>query len=285
MEQLQQAEQLIDGYAKIHTIQVANAEIHQGHLVLINREHPIRQEVSTDRLLPLSSFPAIHTLSENMLLDRTCLQHLADLLEACEGINDIIAVSGYRTRMEQEQIYESSLAENGAEYTACYVALPNKSEHQTGLAVDVGKRNIDVDFIAPVFPDSGVYMTFKQLAAGYGFVQRYKEGKEAITHISCEPWHFRYVGYPHAAIMERNDWCLEEYIDQLRSFPYEDNHLVFEDERACVAIYYVPAAGEGTTTYTTAIPVVPCDRYTVSGNNSDGFIVTAYRDKGSQADV
>ncbi|MBP3964573.1 D-alanyl-D-alanine carboxypeptidase family protein [Paenibacillus lignilyticus] len=281
-QQVYQAEHYIDGHSKANVVQAAYSEIHQGHLVLINREHPIRQEVSTDRLLPLSSFPAIHTLSENMLLDRTCLRHLADLLEACEGINDIIAVSGYRTRMEQEQIYESSLAENGAAYTACYVALPNKSEHQSGLAIDVGKRNIDVDFIAPAFPDSDVYLTFKQLAAGYGFVQRYKEGKEAITHISCEPWHFRYVGYPHAAIMDRNDWCLEEYIDQLRSHPYEEDHLVFEDERAYVEIYYVPAASEGSTT---TIPLIPCERYAVSGNNCDGFIVTAFRVKGSQAYV
>ncbi|SDX94706.1 D-alanyl-D-alanine carboxypeptidase family protein [Paenibacillus sp. CF384] len=287
-QQLHQAEQHIGSHSKGNVVQAARSEIHQGHLVLINRENPIQQVISTGSLLPLSSFPAIHTLSDNMLLERTCLQHLNDLLEACEGVHDIIAVSGYRSRLEQEMIYQSSLVENGAEYTACYVALPNQSEHQTGLAIDVGKRNKDdkdVNFIAPSFPDSGVYLTFKQLAARYGFIQRYKEGKEAITHISCEPWHFRYVGYPHAAIMERNDWCLEEYIDQLRSFPYEEDHLVFEDEHACVSIYYVPAAGEGTTTNTTDIPVVPCDHYTVSGNNSDGFIVTAYRDKGSQANV
>jgi D-alanyl-D-alanine dipeptidase/carboxypeptidase len=257
-------------------IQAANSEMHQGDLVLINRENPIRQTISNSRLLPLSSIPSIHTLRDGMLLERTCLRQLASLLEACHGINDIIAVSGYRTKLEQEQIYASSLADNGADYTARYVAWPDRSEHQTGLAIDVGKLNKNVDFIAPAFPDTDIYKSFKQLAASFGFIQRYKEGKESITHISCEPWHFRYIGYPHAEIMERNDWCLEEYIDQLKNYSFEENHLVYEDEQSFVQIYYV---GVDTGTVT-AIPLVPCDRYLLSGNNRDGFIVTAYLDKG-----
>ncbi|MBB6634205.1 D-alanyl-D-alanine carboxypeptidase family protein [Cohnella thailandensis] len=263
------------------SVQTANSEIHQGHLVLINPEHPIRQTISSDRLLPLSSIPTIHTLHDGMLLDKTCLRNLAILLEACQGMNEIIAVSGYRTKLEQEKIYESSLADNGAEYTARYVALPDRSEHQTGLAIDVGKRNKDVDFIAPAFPDSGVYKRFKQLAARHGFIQRYKEGKESITRISCEPWHFRYVGYPHAEIMEQNDWCLEEYIDRLESRTFENDHLVFENERSFTEIYYV-AAEAGTST---AIPLIECDRYYLSGNNRDGFIVTAVLVKGSRTHV
>lgn len=264
-----------------NTIQAAHSGIHKGHLVLINRDHPIQQTVASDSLMPLSSFPAIHTLRDGMLLEQTCLRHLADLLEACHGINDIVAVSGYRTKFEQEEIYESSLADNGAEYTARYVALPDRSEHQTGLAIDVGKLNKDVDFIAPAFPDSGVYKSFKKLAARYGFIQRYKEGKESITEISCEPWHFRYIGYPHAEIMERNNWCLEEYIDQLKNYPYEDGHLAFEDERSFVEIYYVEADEGAFTT----IPLIKCDRFLLSGNNRDGFIVTAFLDKGRHLHV
>ncbi|RUS42236.1 D-alanyl-D-alanine carboxypeptidase family protein [Cohnella sp. AR92] len=260
---------------------MAHSEIHQGHLVLINREHPIRQTISADRLLSLSSIPAIHTLHDGMLLEGTCLRQLASLLEASRGLNEIVAVSGYRTKFEQEEIYRSSLADNGAEYTVRYVALPDRSEHQTGLAIDVGKRNKDVDFIAPAFPDSGVYKRFKQLAARYGFVQRYKDGKEALTRISCEPWHFRYVGYPHAEIMEQNDWCLEEYIDRLERCPFDIEHLIFEDERSSAEIYFV-AADSGTST---TIPLVECDRFHLSGNNRNGFIVTAFLDKGSRVHV
>lgn len=264
-----------------NTVTVANSGIHQGHLVLINQDHPIRQTISANRLMPLSAIPDIHTLKDGMLLERTTLRQLAELLAACGGIDDIVAVSGYRTRQEQEEIYASTIAERGAEYTAQYVALPDTSEHQTGLAIDVGKLCRDVDFIAPAFPDTEVYKSFKQLAASYGFIQRYKTGKESITRISCEPWHFRYIGQPHAELMEWSGWCLEEYIDRLADYSYETEHLIYEDERSFIEIYYVPAEEGSSTT----IPLIPCDRYEISGNNRDGFIVTAYRSKGKRAHV
>ncbi|WP_445293335.1 D-alanyl-D-alanine carboxypeptidase family protein [Cohnella sp. 56] len=99
---------------------------------------------------------------------------------------------GYRTAAEQTEIYESSLRDNSPQYTAAYVAWPGCSEHQTGLAVDVGLSRWSgdkPDFIAPDFPDGGVCLAFKRLASRYGFVQRYRAGMEDITGIACEPWH------------------------------------------------------------------------------------------------
>ena len=48
----------------------------------------------------------------------------------------------------------------------------------------------------------------------YGFVLRYPEGKEYITGIEYEPWHFRYVGRDAAAVMHRDGLCLEEFWDK-----------------------------------------------------------------------
>jgi len=263
-------------YIKHSTVQVSRAEIYEGHLVLVNQTTPIKQPLPLDKLMPLSSNPDIRVLEKGMLLEKTCLQQFIALLSACQGMNEIVAVSAFRTREEQEHIYATSLVENGAEYTACYVALPGHSEHQTGLAIDVGKMDSHVDFIAPSFPDSGSSMTFKQLAAEYGFIQRYKAGKEAITNISCEPWHFRYVGYPHAEIMEQHDLCLEEYIDFVSEFTYGGNYLTVETESMLVQVYYVPAEDAPSTT----VPIINGDLYRISGNNRDGFIVTAFTGKG-----
>ncbi|MEV5028125.1 D-alanyl-D-alanine carboxypeptidase family protein [Paenibacillus sp. LPE1-1-1.1] len=260
-------------------VQVKRTEIYEGQLVLVNRDHPIRKAISSDKLLPLSVSPSLKELQDGMLLEKSCLQHLISLLDACQGMEDIVAVSGYRTKEEQAHIYESSWVENGPEYTASYVALPDQSEHQTGLAIDVGKADKDVDFIAPSFPDSGIYRSFKQLAAQFGFIQRYKEGKEQITNIACEPWHFRYVGYPHAVLMEKNEWCLEEYIDFLQSVTNAGERFRFENESLRVEIYYVPAE-EGP--YTT-VPIVSCEHYRISGNNRDGFIISAFTGKGYTA--
>ena len=51
----------------------------------------------------------------------------------------------------------------------------------------------------------------------YGFVLRYPKDKESITGIEYEPWHFRYVGKEHAKVMKENNFCLEEYVEYLKS--------------------------------------------------------------------
>lgn len=205
------------------------------------------------------------------------MRRLASLVADAEARDDIVVVSGYRSKQEQTAIYEDSLRENGEAYTASYVALPGSSEHQTGLAVDVGARvEGDLDFIAPSFPDEGGCLAFKRLAASHGFVQRYKEGKEAVTGIACEPWHYRYVGAPHAAWMESLDLCLEEYIAYLRMFSFDGERLAYAEEGWRAEIYYVPAEEAGVTDVT----VPACTAYTLSGNNVDGFIVTVYEGAG-----
>ena len=52
----------------------------------------------------------------------------------------------------------------------------------------------------------------------YGFIQRYPEGKESITGVNFEPWHYRYVGVDVANAIynkgvELNDpnYTFEEY--------------------------------------------------------------------------
>ncbi|KFN91169.1 D-alanyl-D-alanine carboxypeptidase [Tetragenococcus muriaticus PMC-11-5] len=52
-------------------------------------------------------------------------------------------------------------------------------------------------------------------ASDYGFILRYPRGKEEVTHINYEPWHFRYVGQENAEYMEKYDLTLEEFLDQL----------------------------------------------------------------------
>lgn len=201
-----------------HFAKINKAPAPESVPVLVNRHHPWAESAENTeiRLAPVSAFPDMRALDPDIRLDRTCLERLDALLDAAGGKTGIVIVSGYRDLAEQTEIYDSSLRENGAEYTAKFVALPGCSEHHTGLAVDVGSAAGGLDFIAPEFPDDGVCGAFKAKAAEFGFVQRYKAHKEHLTGISCEPWHFRYVGAPHAVIMEERDLCLEEYVEVLR---------------------------------------------------------------------
>ena len=80
----------------------------------------------------------------------------------CAG--QIRAVSGWRSRAEQRQIWNDSLRENGEAFTRSYVALPGCSEHETGLAIDLAAEAPEIDFIRPDFPRDGVFAVFRRLA-------------------------------------------------------------------------------------------------------------------------
>ncbi len=67
--------------------------------------------------------------------------------------------------------------------------------------------------------EGAICQTFREKAAKYGFILRYPAGKEHITGIGHEPWHFRYVGVPHAEIMASEGLTLVEYTDFLTGFP------------------------------------------------------------------
>ena len=83
---------------------------------------------------------------------------LTDLLRTLHAEDSIVPVSGYRTMEEQRQIFSDSLRENGEEFTYQYVAVPGCSEHQTGLAIDLGERREEIDFIRPDFPLSLIHI-------------------------------------------------------------------------------------------------------------------------------
>lgn len=61
-----------------------------------------------------------------------------------------------------------------------------------------------------------VYQWLKNNAYKYGFVKRYPSDKTDITGISNEPWHYGYVGKKAAKIMNEENLCLEESLDNYK---------------------------------------------------------------------
>lgn len=249
------------------TISLERKNIYRGALILVNAEHPLR-EVDERGLSSVDMrFPDI-------LINRSAANVLQLILWKISAGSSIVPVSGYRSAEEQKAIYADSLRDNGESFTQKYVAPPNHSEHQTGLAIDLGLDKEEIDFIRPDFPYEGIGDSFRKLAPDYGFIQRYPEGKEKITGISHEPWHFRYVGYPHSKIMTENGFSLEEYIIFLRGCQ-ENRRLIWrQEDRTETEVYYVAASGEETE-----ITLPENSIYQISGNNEDGFIITVWRGK------
>lgn len=247
-------------------IQINHDDIYRGNLVLINDSYAIIQNMQPV-LLPLDAANCSVSMEIN------AARILSNLMETVNCKEVITPVSGYRSPTEQSRIYNESLTENGAEYTRRYVALPYHSEHHTGLAIDLALGQEDIDIIQPYFPYDGICNELRRMAPLYGFIERYPKGKEDITGIAHEPWHFRYVGFPHSKIITEQGITLEEYIDQLRSFPYEGNHLYIEHRNQLIEIFYLCLLDAVNI----RIGMNECIFHQVSGNNVDGVIVTVWR--------
>lgn len=248
----------------VHSLSRQN--IYTGNLILVNAEHSYQGEESND-LMPVTEF------HENIHMNRRAAVLLCELMKKINGWSSITPVSGWRSMEEQQNIWNDSLAENGLEFTQKFVAAPGHSEHQTGLAIDLGLRQDNVDFICPDFPYEGICETFRKNAADYGFIERYPANKEAVTGIGHEPWHFRYVGIPHAFIMSENHLTLEEYTEFIKLYPYGELCFHYQWNKLDLTISYLKASSSGDT----VLEILPRTPYSVSGNNMDGFIITEWR--------
>lgn len=254
------------------TIVATREDLAKGNLVLVNNEHPIRTYNVTN-LVTMSEYKEGHykLKDKSMQFNQEAMEALNQMLKDFEravGEHELIIISGYRDFDEQEKIHYETLISKGAEYTNQYVAKPDRSEHHTGLAVDFGIYH--TDGTSSEYDGKGIYSWINDNCSKYGFILRYPSGKQTLTGMSEEPWHFRYVGKVHAEAMNELNLCLEEYIAYLKNYSYYVNPgQGITKESKNYSIYYV--ATENEITY---IPVPQSKKYTISGNNEDGFIVT-----------
>lgn len=184
--------------------------------------------------------------------------------------NDTLIIYGsYRTKEFQQQLYDQFIASTEGDDEAPIVAKPGFSEHETGYAFDFSEI-INLDY-----QGTGDFEWLNSNCYKYGFIIRYTEDKESITEFRSEPWHFRYVGIPHATYMTENNLCLEEYMDLLRmNYPYDGEHLEFTAEGAEYEVFFFASDDASDVTN---VPVPTGYRYDISGSNIDGFIVTVHK--------
>ncbi|MEA5051131.1 MAG: M15 family metallopeptidase [Oscillospiraceae bacterium] len=128
---------------------------------------------------------------------------------AADGLT-IYTVSGYRSYDTQKSIYENYVATKGQAYTDTISAKPGTSEHQTGLAFDVGAGSDTSTVLSQRFANTPEYAWLQEHMAEYGFILRYPDGKTDWTGYAYEPWHIRYVGPELAQYIRSTGLCVEE---------------------------------------------------------------------------
>lgn len=126
-----------------------------------------------------------------------------------DGIQ-LYGISAYRSYATQKSLYNTYVKTQGEKAAAQFSAIPGQSEHQTGLAIDLGDGNAKCA-VEQCFADSPAGKWLAAHAADAGFIIRYPKGKEAITGYEYEPWHIRYVGVDVAKEISKQGITLEEY--------------------------------------------------------------------------
>lgn len=250
-------------------VNLNRSDVYNGSLILVNASHSFSHWDSKAVMIPISEG------APEVLLEGHTAVLLSRVMEELDGWGKIALVSGWRSHKEQEKIYGDSLEREGLAFTKKYVALPGHSEHETGFAIDLGLVTDQIDFIRPAFPYEGICQRFRERALSYGFIERYPKGKEAVTGIAHEPWHFRYVGAPHGEIMNAHQFTLEEYHDFLKQYPYGCEYVRHGSQHMEMWVSYLAADETGCASF----PIPEHIPFTVSGNNVDGFVITQWREQ------
>ncbi len=125
-----------------------------------------------------------------------------------QGLN-IRPLSGYRSYTTQVSVYNNEVRTYGQAVADTQSARPGTSEHQTGLAIDIGGGGCGIE---DCFGNTAEGKWVAANAYKYGFIIRYTPDKDHITGYRYEPWHIRYVGVELATEMHTNGMqTLEEF--------------------------------------------------------------------------
>lgn len=235
----------------LYPVQISNI-IDTGYLALINHQYSISAE-PTGYLTP--AWPNVPvSFIEGMYLHTTALQAVADMLNSARNadMGSFFVSSGFRGVELQAELYAND-ANRG------FAMPPGHSEHHTGLAADIFPVGVSGARMAASAP--GRWLA--ENSYRYGLILRYPKGATHITGIEFEPWHFRYVGRPHAYYMQRYGLVLEEYIELIR---YTGGFSIRLDGRTYHVFHAMPNDG---------VLYLPSLAFTVSSDNTGGFIVTA----------
>lgn len=160
-------------------------------------------------------------VGEDEYVDVRCAEALLQMIADCQAAGNVPYIcSTYRSLEKQQFLYNNKirrLVEDGVDpaeapaIAARSVAIPNTSEHQLGLAVDI----ID-SYYTNLDKGQEETSTQRWLMANawrYGFILRYPNGSSDITGIIYEPWHYRYVGPEYAQEIYESGLTLEEYLE------------------------------------------------------------------------
>ena len=186
-------------------------------LILVNFKHQIYEEPP---VVPVCDYLTTGNVycDPRRHANETAVKALNEMLLAAqeEGDFHFIIASAFRYIWEQQMMWEGKIKEDptyGSDpYNNPVKLMPtNCSEHTTGLAFDI--LCDACPHSNPGYENTPEAKWLVQNAHRFGFILRYPEGKQHITGVQFEPWHFRYVGVEAAEYIYAHSLCLEEFLN------------------------------------------------------------------------
>lgn len=174
--------------------------------VLVNKQNPLDPADYAPEDLTVPDVPTSKAGIQLRSLAATAAEHLF-FAAAADGV-DLTLVSAYRSHDYQQGTYGGWVERYGQAEADRISARPGHSEHQTGLAMDVGAAN-GACTLEQCFADTPEGAWVAEHAAEHGWIIRYPFGAEETTGYSPEPWHLRYLGTQEAAGVVQSGGVLE----------------------------------------------------------------------------
>ncbi len=200
--------------------QPPQVDITSWEFTLVNGDHSIGQYVPEE-------LAYLHqTLAETDIqtayngnrcpVDLRIAEPLIAFGQACKDAGlTVFLSSGYRSYTDQAanftRICQNNGITDGKDGAGHYITMPpGCSEHQLALCCDITDRYYEIKNAS--IEQTATYQWLNEHCAEYGFIQRFPSGKEDVTGVMYEPWHFRYVGVEAARYMTENHLTLEEFL-------------------------------------------------------------------------
>jgi len=163
--------------------------------IVVNKQHPLDPKTYVPSHLEVPPIPLRSNISgDEKLVSSAMSDALVALVHAAfeQGVH-LNLQSGYRSYSFQTTLYNGYVRTQGQASADRQSARPGYSEHQTGLAADLGGTSKPSCNVAQCFADTVEGKWLAEHAYEYGFLIRYTSDKESITGYEFEPWHVRYV--------------------------------------------------------------------------------------------
>lgn len=190
-------------------------------LLLVNRSHTLAEDYAPDDLVTVKyAVSGVGKKGETDKLRKVAAEAFEKMVEAAaEQEIELKMRTGYRSyAYQRDRLYNQYVKNYGKEYADTISARPGQSEHQTGLALDVGGKTENF----ALSRDFGTTKEGKWVAEHcheYGFIIRYTDGTKdspgETTGFISEPWHIRYIGVGPATEIHASGQLLEEYLGVL----------------------------------------------------------------------